>query len=67
MYCPNSFVRANQWVQEYNSKHGKELDVVGQMELNGRMKMFACVVDPFQRRTHKKTFDKKAQFPGYYQ
>ena len=24
-----------------------------QMELNGRMEMFACVVDPFQRRAHK--------------
>ena len=53
MYGPDSFVRADQWVREYNSKHGKELAVVKQMELNGRMEMFACVVDPFQRRAHK--------------
>ena len=53
MYRPDSFVRADQWVREYNSKHGKELAVVKQMELNGRMEMFACVVDPFQRRAHK--------------
>ena len=53
MYCPDSFVRADQLVREYNSKHGKELAVVKQMELNGRMEMFACVVDPFQRRAYK--------------
>ena len=53
MYRPDSFVRADQWVREYNSKHGKELALVKQMKLNGRMEMFACVVDPFQRRAHK--------------
>ena len=53
MYRPDSFVRADQWVREYNSKHGKELNLVKQMKLNGRMEMFACVVDPFQRRAHK--------------
>ena len=42
-----------QCVRECNSKHEKELALVKQMELNGRMEMIACVVDPFQRRAHK--------------
>ena len=56
MYGPDSLVRANQWIQEYSSKHGKELAVLGHMKLNGRMEMFACVFDPFQGRAHTLSF-----------
>ena len=52
-YGPNYFVRADQWIKECISKHGKELAVMRQMKLNGRIEMFACVVYPFQRRAHK--------------
>ena len=44
---PDSFVRAVQRVNDYNKKHGGELALVKQEE------MYACIVDPFQRRAHK--------------
>ena len=50
---PDSFVRASQWVDDYNKKHRREIALVKQREINGRMEMYACVVDPFQARAHK--------------
>ncbi len=49
---PDSYLRAVQWVKEYNNKHGDKFASVEQVQINQRMEMFACVVDPFHRRPH---------------
>ena len=46
---PDSYVRAVEWVKEYNSKHGDKFASVQQVKINERMEMFACVVDPKKR------------------
>ena len=52
MSGPDSYLRAVQWVKEYNNKHGDKFASVEQVQINHRMEMFACVVDPFHRRAH---------------
>ena len=49
---PDSYLRAVQWVKEFNNKHGDKFASVKQVQINQRMEMFACVVDPFHRRPH---------------
>ena len=49
---PDSYVRALQWVTDYNTKHGGEFASVQQKIIEGRMEMIACVVDPFSQRAH---------------
>ena len=43
---PDSYVRALQWVTDYNTKHGGEFASVQQKIIDGRMEMIACVVKP---------------------
>lgn len=49
---PDSYIRALQWITDYNKKHGGEFAMVKQIMIEGRMEMIACVVDPFSQRAH---------------
>ena len=50
---PDAFIKAVQSVNAYNEKHDMELATVHQKEINGRIEINACVVDPFASRAHK--------------
>ena len=47
------FIKVVESVKAYNEKHGKELATVHQKKINGRIEMYACVVDAFASRAHK--------------
>ena len=50
---PDAFIKAVESVKAYNEKHGKELATVHQKDINGRIEIYACVVDAFASRAHK--------------
>ena len=53
LYDPDAFIKAVESVNAYNEKHGKELATVHEIKINGRIEIYACVVDTFASRAHK--------------
>ena len=51
--APDAFITAVESVKAYNEKHGKELATLHQKKINGRIEIYACVVDAFASRAHK--------------
>ena len=47
------FIKSVESVKAYNEKHGKQLSTVHQKKINGRIEIYACVVDAFASRAHK--------------